>query len=392
MNKKAALSIIFLTVFIDLMGFGLLIPILPTFASKELGISDFGIGIIVAIYSFMQFIFNPMFGKMSDKYGRRPIILGSLLMTATSYIIFSFSTSFWILAISRVIGGLGGSNIGVAQAYIADITSKEERAKGMGLIGAAFGLGFVFGPVIGALLSQYGYAFAGYGSAAFSLMAFTFAFFKLPESRNFESVSTIVRSKIFDFKFTFSVLKRKNIGFLIVLFFVIVFSMANIYGTFSILGYKYYHFSDMQNGLLFAIIGIVGAIIQGGFIKQLAKIFNDRNMILFGTVFMIIGLAAIPYGQNFLGVAIAGGILAVGTGVLQPTILSMVSKYSHDYEQGSVLGINQSFSALARVLGPVWGGFSFHYLGYQAPFLTGSLFAFFTFLATFFFFNSTEAI
>jgi MFS family permease len=148
----------------------------------------------------------------------------------------------------------------------------------------------------------------------------------------------------------------------------------------------------MQNGLLFAIIGIVGAIIQGGFIKQLAKMFNDRNLILLGTIFMIIGLAAIPYGQNFFGVAVAGGILAIGTGMLQPTILSMVSKYSHETEQGSILGINQSFSALARVLGPVWGGFSFHYLGYQAPFLTGSLFALLTFLATFFFFNTNKAI
>ncbi len=392
MNKKSALTIIFITVFIDLMGFGLLIPILPTFASIELGISDFEIGIIVAIYSFMQFIFNPMFGKLSDKYGRRPLILTTLLLTATSYIIFSFSTNFWILALSRVIGGFGGSNIGVAQAYIADITTKEERSKGMGLIGAAFGLGFVFGPVVGALLSQYGYAFAGYGSAAFSLLAFSFAFFKLPESRNFEIASTVVRPKIFDLKFTITVLKRKNIGFLIILFSVIVFSMANIYGTFSILGYKYYHFSDMQNGLLFAIIGIVGAIIQGGFIKQLAKMFNDRNLILLGTIFMIVGLAAIPYGQNFLGVAIAGGILAIGTGMLQPTILSMVSKYSHETEQGSILGINQSFSALARVLGPVWGGFSFHYLGYQAPFLTGSLFALLTFLATFFLFNTNKAI
>jgi multidrug resistance protein len=187
----------------------------------------------------MQFVFNPMFGKLSDKYGRRPLILSTLLLTATSYIIFSFSTNFWILALSRVIGGLGGSNIGVAQAYIADITTKEERSKGMGLIGAAFGLGFVFGPVVGALLSQYGYAFAGYGSAAFSLLAFSFAFFKLPESRNFEIDSTVVRPKIFDLRFTIEVIKRKNIGFLIILFSVIVFSMANIYGTFSILGYKY---------------------------------------------------------------------------------------------------------------------------------------------------------
>ena len=157
MKNKASLGVIFITIFIDLMGFGLLIPILPTFASKDLGINDFGIGFIIAVYSLMQFIFNPIFGKLSDKVGRKPVIAVSLLMTATSYIIFSFAGSFIVLTLSRMLAGLGGSNIGVAQAYIADITNKEERTKGMAVIGMAFGLGFVFGPVIGAFISQYGY-------------------------------------------------------------------------------------------------------------------------------------------------------------------------------------------------------------------------------------------
>ena len=144
MKSKASLTIIFITVFIDLLGFGLLIPILPTFASKALSISDFEIGVIVASYSLMQFIFNPIIGSYSDKIGRRPIILITLLITAASYIMFSFATSFYILLISRMLGGFGGSNIAVAQAYIADVTTEKERAKGMGMIGAAFGLGFVF--------------------------------------------------------------------------------------------------------------------------------------------------------------------------------------------------------------------------------------------------------
>lgn len=182
MKHKATLTAIFFTIFIDLMGFGILIPLLPAFATKELGITDFGIGIIVAVYSFMQFIFNPALGKLSDRFGRRPIILISQILTISSYILFSFSNSFLLLFLSRVIGGLGGSNIGVAQAYIADITSKEDRSKGMGIIGAAFGLGFVFGPLVGAFLSKYGYSVAGFGSAAFTTIAFIYTIFMLPES------------------------------------------------------------------------------------------------------------------------------------------------------------------------------------------------------------------
>ena len=249
-RNKASLSVIFVTVFVDLMGFGILIPLLPTFASKQLDINDFGIGIIVAIYSFIQFLFNPIFGKISDRIGRRPIILISLLCTVISYIMFSFAASFLVLFLSRLIAGFGGSNIGVAQAYIADVTTKEERSKGMGIIGAAFGLGFVFGPFIGGLLSRYGYAVAGFGSAAFSFTAFLFAYFFLPESIKEKKTDTKIKFRLFDLKFAREIITHPTVGVLMVLFFIIVFSMANIYGTFSILGYKIYGFSDAQNGYM----------------------------------------------------------------------------------------------------------------------------------------------
>lgn len=388
MKNKASLSIIFITVFIDLMGFGILIPILPTFASKNLGISDFGIGLIVAIYSLMQFFFNPILGKLSDRIGRRPVILVTQLLTVASYLIFSFSNSFLLLFFSRLLAGLGGSNIGVAQAYIADITTKEERSKGMGIIGAAFGLGFLFGPLIGALLSKYGYHIAGYGSAAFSFMAFVFAFFKLPESNQIRKSDSKFEIKLFDLAYTKKIIAHPSLGFLILLFFIIIFSMANIYGTFAILGYKVYHFTDQQTGMLFGISGIIGAIIQGGLMRHLSNKFSYRNLVLVGSLCMMIGLGFLPYGNNFFGVAIVISILSIGTGMLQPTILSMISTFTPEKEQGAVLGINQSFSAFARVLGPLWGGFAYDFFGYQFPFLTGAAFTFVTFLLAFFLLNT----
>ncbi len=366
------------------MGFGILIPILPTFASKLLGISDFGIGVIVASFSFMQFVFNPILGKLSDRYGRRPFIVGSLLLTSSSYIIFSYADSFFLLLLSRMLGGIGGSNISVAQAYIADITSAEDRSKGMGLIGAAFGLGFVFGPMIGGFLSEISYAFAGFASAGFSFLAFIFSIFFLPES-NFKRESFDKSGiKIFDFKVAVKALRMPVLGILIILYFIIVFSMANIYGTFALLGYKKYSLTDREIGYLFGLIGIISALVQGVLIKYSTEYFSEKKLILIGTILMMIGLGMLPYGINFNGLVVISTIFALGTATLQPVILGLVSKYAPENEQGVILGFNQSFSAVARILGPLWGGFAFQFLGYEFPFLTGAFFTFVTLFITYF--------
>lgn len=378
-NRKATLSIIFFTVFIDLMGFGILIPILPTFADKVLHVSEFQIGMIVAIYSLVQFLFNPVLGTISDQIGRRPVIILTLFITSVSYLMFSFADTFLILFLSRFIAGFGGSNIGVAQAYIADITEKSERSKGMGLIGAAFGLGFMFGPLLGGIISEFGYKYAGFLSSAFSLMAMIFAIFFLPESLTKQNISPKGKLRVINFKKVKSVLKMPIVGLLIILFFIIIFSVANIYGTFALLGYKVYNFTDKQNGLLFGITGLVGALVQGYVIRKISKKFSDRNLLLFGSFTMMIGLGFLPYGINFIGAALIVTILSVGTGILQPTVLSMISKFSPNDQQGEILGINQSLSAFGRVLGPLWGGFAFDYIGYEFPFLTGAFFTLITF-------------
>ncbi len=372
MKNKSALTLIFLTVFIDLLGFGILIPILPTFATKVLHIDETGIGIAIAVYSLVQFFFNPFFGELSDKYGRKPIIVVSLLLNAAGYLIFAFTSSFVVLLISRVVGGIGGSSIGVAQAYIADVTTKENRAKGMGLIGAAFGLGFVFGPMIGGMLSKYGYMVTGFASGGFSLLAFTLTLIMLPESLK-QKNKEVIKRKLIDVKSFVKVFSQPTLGLLVILFFILTFSVANIYGTFALLGYKVYGFTDMQNGYMYGIMGLAGALVQGGLIHAISKYIEDKKLIVLGSFLMIIGLGLLPFGGSFLGLAIIIIVLSFGTGMLQPTLLSMISKFSSESEQGVTLGINQSMSAFARVLGPLWGGFAFEYFGYPFPFITGAV-------------------
>jgi DHA1 family tetracycline resistance protein-like MFS transporter len=385
LKNRTALTLIFLTVFIDLLGFGILIPILPTFATVKLRMDETMIGVVLAAYSFMQFLFNPLLGKLSDKYGRKPVITICLFLNAIGYVIFAFTHSFELLIISRIVGGIGGSSVSVAMAYIADVTTKENRAHGMGLIGAAFGLGFVFGPLIGGILSKYGYEITGFGAAVFSFMAFLTTVIFLPESNvNIQKSKENVR-KILDVAALKRVFTHPRVGVLIILFFIQTFAMANIYGTFALIGYEHYHFTDLQNGLMYGILGLVSAIVQGGLLKVFTKFMDQKVLLKFGSITMMLGLALIPYGINFAGLAVIVSLLSLGSGILQPTILSMISTIAPETEQGITLGTNQSMSSLARVLGPFWGGFVFQYLGYQWPFLTGGIVLLFIVGASFFY-------
>ena len=374
-KKASALTLIFLTVFVDLLGFGILIPVLPTFAKKELLVDETAIGIAIAIYSLTQFFFNPVFGKLSDRYGRKKVIVICLLLNALGYVLFAYTHSYFMLLFSRVVAGLGGSSIGVAQAYIAGVTTPENRSKGMGLIGAAFGLGFVFGPLMGGLLSNYGYYVTGIASALFSLLAFILTVIFLPEPEKKSSEQPIRSRKLIDISSFIFIFKKTDLSILIILFFILTFSVANIYGTFALLGFKVYKFTDMQNGYLYMILGLSSALFQGFILGRITKFFSNGQLISIGAFCMMIGLGLMPYGGTFFGLTVICIIFSIGTGSLQPTLLSLISAVTSEAEQGLILGINQSLSAFARVLGPLWGGFAFEFLGYPFPFLTGSFFS-----------------
>jgi len=384
-KSKAGLSLIFLTVFIDLLGFGILIPILPSFAIKELGVDEAAVGIAIAIYSLVQFIFNPILGRLSDKHGRKPVIVLCLLINALGYVIFAFTSSYLILLVSRIVAGVGGSSIAVAQAYIADVTTKENRSKGMGLIGSAFGLGFVFGPLIGGFLSKLGYMETGLGAAAFSFIAFIVTMILLPESHLDRSKFVETKRRILNIDAVLKAFKNPNLAILISLFFILTFSFANIYGTFALLGLQVYGFTDLQNGYMFGIIGFSSALVQGGLIGPLTKFIGKKRILIIGSFLIMVTLAIIPYAGNFLWLAVDSIFLSFGTGMLQPTLLSLISEVASDTEQGITLGVNQSLSALARMFGPLWGGFAFEFFGYPFPFLTGAAFMLLIFVATIFY-------
>ena len=385
MKSKTGLSLIFLTVFIDLLGFGILIPILPSFAIKELGVDEAAVGIAIAIYSLVQFIFNPILGRLSDKHGRKPVIVLCLLINAMGYVIFAFTSSYLILLVSRIVAGVGGSSIAVAQAYIADVTTKENRSKGMGLIGSAFGLGFVFGPLIGGFLSKLGYMETGLGAASFSFIAFIVTMILLPESHLDRSKFVETKRRIFNFDAVLKAFKNPNLAILISLFFILTFSFANIYGTFALLGLQVYGFTDLQNGYMFGIIGFSSALVQGGLIGPLTKYIGKKRILIIGSFLIMVTLAIIPYAGNFLWLAVDSIFLSFGTGMLQPTLLSLISEVTSDAEQGITLGVNQSLSALARMFGPLWGGFAFEFFGYPFPFLTGAAFMFLIVIAAIFY-------
>jgi MFS family permease len=377
-KSSANVAIIFIVVLIDLIGFGIIIPILPRYSETHFGANELQIGILIASFSFFQFLFSPVLGKISDRIGRKPVISFAMIISSLSYLIFAFAPNYWIALLSRSIAGIGGGSISAAQAYIADVTDKSERTKGMGIIGTAFGLGFVLGPFIGGMLSSYGYIVPNLSASAFSFFAFIITQLFLVESLksksnftlNFEDLSKSLKisrySNVFSSDFS---------GKFTLIFFLVTFSISNTYGVIPIFAYRYLHFSDREIGYVYAVIGIIGVIFQGYLIGKLNKIFGERRLLLSGILMLAAGLAFIPISISKLFLIWLFIILmSIGLAFINPTILSLISKLTPPERQGEFLGINQSMGSLGRVLGPVWGGFAFNIVGYQYPFWTASIF------------------
>ena len=354
------LAIIFVTVFIDLIGFGMVIPILPFYANQSpFNATPFEIGVLFSIYSWMQFFFSPVLGRLSDKYGRRPILFISLLGSAIGYLVIGFAGTLPLVFLGRIISGITGANISTAQAYIADVTTKENRAKGMGLFGAAFGLGFILGPAIAGVLSKYGVHVPFFFAAILSLTSALAVYFFLPESPNRES-QTDDTSRKGKLQFVLESLKQHEFAFVNLIYFLLVTSFSIMTYAFVLFTAYRFGYNAEQNGYLFAFIGLISVICQGLLFGILVKKFGEKILTAFGCLLMAISFFLIPYiGREFGGLALllfACVLLTFGNALASPALTSLVSKISKEEEQGSSLGIMQSFASLARAIGPVFGG------------------------------------
>ncbi|MGY9003521.1 MAG: MFS transporter, partial [Rhodospirillales bacterium] len=338
---------LFLIVFIDLLGFGIIIPLLPFYA-EHFHADPFTVGLLMATYSLAQLIAAPLWGSMSDRIGRRPVLLITLGGAAASYIWLGFVDSLFALFAARAVGGAMAGNISAAFAYMADITTKEDRAKGMGLIGAAFGLGFIAGPAIGGLLAGADPATANYSLPAFAAAGLSLVSLLLAILILKESLSEEIRARIAArppekrFRRLIETLKIPKLGFLVALSFVATFVFAGMEATFAMWSERTYQWGPQQTGFLFAGVGIVSAVIQGGLIGRLARRFGEEKLIIQGAVALAIGMILIPFSENLWILALAMAILAYGFSTLSPSLNSLISLQVDEESQGTVMGVTRS--------------------------------------------------
>jgi len=359
-----------------MLGFGIIIPILPIF-SKELGAENYQVGLIAMSYPIMNFLFAPFWGSLSDRYGRRPVILVSVMITTIAYLIFAQSINLWILLLSRILAGIGSANLSVAQAYIADISRPDERAKRMGLIGAAFGLGFIIGPTAGGYLkslSTVGHVdWVGYGAALACLVNLVWAYVQLPESLknrkdhlqfNFKVISGIVRE-----------LRRPVIRELLLIntTFIVAFMILQI--SASLFWREHIGLSEIQMGYMFAYVGLLTVIVQGGLVGRLVSHYGEARLISFGVLICIVAFAMAPWvtSKTFIPFElISFGLIALANGCITPSINSLLSKTADPTEVGQVLGVSQSFGSLARASGMALSGFMYG-IDFHLPFLSSAV-------------------
>ncbi len=366
--KNRPLFAIFLIVFIDLLGFGLILPLLPYYA-ETFGASDTVIGLLVASYAAAQLIGAPLLGRFSDRWGRKPVLLVSLAGTLIGFLLLGFAQTLLVLFLARILDGLTGGNISVAQAYITDVTDEESRAKGLGLIGAAFGLGFILGPATGGTLSQFGYAVPALAAAGLVTINLLMVAFWLPESLSEqqrrelaeEEQPRITLSALID------ALKRPFSGPLLItrFFFGLAFSLFQT--IFSLYALRRFNLDAQQTGYILAYVGLLAAIVQGGLIGVLTKRFREDLLIVLSVAIMAVSLLAWGFAPSVTLLLIILAPTALAGGVLNTVISSALTKAVRQREVGGLLGLSASLESLTRVIAPTLGGILLDQFGTWSP-------------------------
>jgi len=368
--SRARLGVIFLTVFIDLAGFGLILPVLPYYA-EDFGASAFGFGALVGVFSLMQFVATVVLGSLSDRIGRRPVLLASILVGAVGYTMFGAAASYAWLFLARAIAGFAGGNLSVAQAYIADVTSPAERSRGMGLIGAAFGLGFIVGPGLGAVAAHFGGLRAvGFVAAGLCLVNFASAHFVLHESLRHEHRAT---RKLVDTTYLVRGLTEHRFRPAFVVFGVIPFAFSGYIVSLPLFAEQAFGWGSAQLGVFFTIIGVIAASVQGYLFGKIQRRTGDRILISLGTLGMAVGIAAISLAHRAAAIYPWVVLLAFGNSLAAPALTGLISRLAGPGEQGAMMGAAQSLTALGRFSGPLLFGQMYDAAGPPVTFVAAGL-------------------
>ena len=347
---RSRIAVIFFTILIDLIGFGIIIPILPYYAQR-LGAGGFGLGALLGVFSAMQFVATAFLGRTSDRVGRRPILLATMLINALGYVLFAAAHSYAVLFVARVVSGFAGGNISAAQAYIADITTPAERSRGMGIIGAAFGLGFIIGPAVGGLSAHYlGPAAPGLVAAGLSLVNFVSAYVVLPESLKVEHRT---ERELWDLSHIGDAIRNPRLAPLMLAWTIAPFAFSGYTVAIPLWAAVTFGWREQELGWFFTVIGATAAVVQGYAFGKLARRFGDRRLLIAGGFGMALAIVVIPALHSSAALYGWTAVLAFSNSIFGPAATGLVSIFADPTEQGTVLGAAQSLGALGRLLGPL---------------------------------------
>jgi MFS transporter, DHA1 family, tetracycline resistance protein len=366
MDKKRLFSVIFV-VFVDLLGFSLILPLLPYYA-ETFGASEFVTGLLVASYAAMQLIGAPILGRLSDRYGRRPMLMVSIFGAFIGFLFLGFANALWMLFASRLLSGFMGGNLSVAQAYIADVTDEKNRSKGLGLVGAAFGLGFIIGPVTGGFLSQWGYNVPSLLAAGLSMTNLILVAAWLPESLSPEKRTQKTEKRTgFTFAALGAALQRPFTGSLLItrFFFGLAFSIFQT--IFALYALKKFQLNARDTGLVLTYVGVLSVFVQGFLIGQLTRRFREDLLISLSVVVMAVSLLGWAFAPSVFWLLVIMAPTAMSGGILNTVLSSTLTKAVEPQEVGGILGLAASIESLTRVIAPTLGGALLGGFGTWAP-------------------------
>ncbi len=364
--SKNPIFVIFITVFIDLLSFGLVIPDLQIRA-KSIGADGWLLGAVLGIFSLATLISAPVLGRLSDRYGRKPILLFGAAMNVISFIVYAFANNLPLMFLSRIFGGIGSANLSAAYAYVADSTNPEERAKNMGLIGAAFGMGFILGPTLGGILSKAGGNFLlGVVAALIALINCVWISTTLREIR--QPGQEISQATVFSFTTFRRAVSAPGMAILLALFFVYNYGFSNLESTFILLTHEHFGLDEMGAGLVLGFVGIMIGVTQGILVGPIQKAIGERNMVRIGLMIVAPSLAIIPFLPSWHYILIGSIGLCFGSGISTPAVQTLISKSASASVQGGIFGITQSLGAFARIIGPLTAQIAYK-IWYPLPYL-----------------------